>query len=416
MIDSKQYQTLASATWPLFERKYKRARKLQQLKKYGFWLAALMLVAALYMSIKGVFQKQLKSKSPVIENLIPKKEIETKPMKVAVFKSLDRPIENCVTEQDISNEFLAENSFLALLPKKQLGLLQNQRHVQLAGKQADLTSAFAALHLTPVSWSLQDNGHSLSALIDSKTLMIMNLMYGSEEMAAYPTDFTTECWYRPAFFPEDQFIHVSFYEVTDWIQDPLSVQIKVNGPEVPWRIDHRYTSSSTFNVARSSNQAFTPNFGGNAVTIYHSNRLTPILFNQNNKYRKSIFYADRLPQAFNPLLFHSADTLMVLSAQGQRLTKLSMYGSVFGSSEITYRNNGLKSLKRLEPLLDPERNELYMVAPTNFHFVFFKVNIDTGEAKQVYQTKSVWYGAEFSIVNGELSYLYKGASITVKIP
>jgi hypothetical protein len=57
-----------------------------------------------------------------------------------------------------------------------------------------------------------------------------------------------------------------------------------------------------------------------------------------------------------------------------------------------------------------------MVAPTNFHFVFFKVNIDTGEAKQVYQTKSVWYGAEFSIVNGELSYLYKGASITVKIP
>lgn len=416
MIDSKQYQTLASATWPLFERKYKRARKLQQLKKYGFWLAALMLVAALYMSMKGVFQKQLKSKSPVIENLIPKKEIETKPEKVAVFKSLDRPIKNYLTEQPMLNEFLPVGSFLALLPKKQLGLLQNQRHVQLAGKQADLTLAFAALHLTPVSWSLQDNGHSLSALIDSKTLMIMNLMYGSEEMAAYPTDFTTECWYRPAFFPEDQFIHVTFYEVTDWIQDPLSLQIKVNGPEVPWRIDHRYTSSSTFNVARSSNQVFTPNFGGNAVTIYHSNRLTPILFNQNNKYRKSIFYADRLPQAFNPLLFHRADTLMVLSAQGQRLTKLSMYGSVFGSSEITYRNNGLKSLKRLEPLLDPERNELYMVAPTNFHFVFFKVNMDTGFAKQVYQTKSVWYGAEFSIVNGELSYLYKGASITVKIP
>lgn len=414
MIDSTQYQTLASATWPIFERKFKRARKLQQLKKYGFLLAALMLVAALYWSMKDAFQKQHKSKSPVIENLIPKKEIETKPKRVAVFKNLERPIENYVTEQDISNEFLAEDSFLALLPKKQLGLLQNQRNVQLAGKQADLTGAFAALHLTPVSWSLQDNGHSLSALIDSKSLLIMNLMYGSEEMATFPTDFTTECWYRPAFFPKDQFIHISFYEVTDWIQDPLSVQIKVNRPDVPWRMDRRYTSSSTFNVARSSNQAFTPNFGGNAVPIYYSNRL--ILFNQNNKYRKSIFYADRPPQAFNPLLFHRADTLMVLSAQGQRLTKLSMYGGVFGSSEITYQNKGLNSLKRLEPLLDPVKNELYMVAPTNFHFVFFKVNMDTGEAKQVYKTKSVWYGAEFSIVNGELSYLYKGASITVKIP
>ncbi len=416
MIDSTQYQTLASATWPLFERKYKRARKLQQLKKYGFWLAALVMAATLYLSMKDVFQKKLKSKSPVIENLIHKKEIETKPKKIEELKSLKWPVKNYLTEQHISNEFIPVGSFLALLPKKQLGLLQNQRHVQLAGKQADLTLAFATLHLTPVSWSLQDNGHSLSALIDSKTLMILNLMYGSEEMATYPTDFNSECLYRPAFFPEDQFIHVSFYEVTDWIQDPLSVQIKVNRLEAPWRMDNRNTSSSTFNAARSSNQVFTPNFGEIPVTIYYANRLTLNVFNQNNKYRKSIFFADRPPQAFNPLLFHRADTLMVLSAQGQRLTKLSMYGGVFGSSKITYRNNGLKSLKRLEPLLDPIRNELYMVAPTNFHFVFFKVNMDTGEAKQVYQTRSVWYGAEFSIVNGELSYLYKGASLTVKIP
>jgi hypothetical protein len=58
-------------------------------------------------------------------------------------------------------------------------------------------------------------------------------------------------------------------------------------------------------------------------------------------------------------------------------------------------------------------NELYVLAPTNFHFVFFKVDLQTGEAKQVYQTASVWNGAEFEIRNGQLFYLYKGDLQTV---
>ncbi|MEN9968326.1 MAG: hypothetical protein RIR94_498, partial [Bacteroidota bacterium] len=126
------------------------------------------------------------------------------------------------------------------------------------------------------------------------------------------------------------------------------------------------------------------------------------------QYRKNLFVADRPATAFNPLLFHQADTLIAITAQAQRLTKLSMYGVVYDSKEILFKSKGIHSLKRLEPMLDPVQNILYVLAPTNFHFVFFQLDLKTGEAQQVYQTASVWKGAEFEIRDGQLFYMYKG--------
>jgi hypothetical protein len=134
------------------------------------------------------------------------------------------------------------------------------------------------------------------------------------------------------------------------------------------------------------------------------------------QYRKNLFVADRPPTAFNPLLFHRADTLIAVTAQAQRITKLSMYGLVCGAKEITYKSKGIHSLKRLEPMLDPVNNTLYVLAPTNFHFIIYRVDLNSGVAQQVFQTPSVWKGAEFEISAGQLTYNYKGKLITVSLP
>jgi hypothetical protein len=134
------------------------------------------------------------------------------------------------------------------------------------------------------------------------------------------------------------------------------------------------------------------------------------------QYSKNLFVADRPPTAFNPLLFHRADTLIAVTAQAQRITKLSMYGLVCGSKEITYQSKGIHSFKRLEPMLDPVNNTLYVLAPTNFHFVIYQVDLNSGVAQQVFQTPSVWKGAEFEISAGQLTYNYKGKLITVSLP
>jgi hypothetical protein len=57
-----------------------------------------------------------------------------------------------------------------------------------------------------------------------------------------------------------------------------------------------------------------------------------------------------------------------------------------------------------------------VLVPTNFHFVIYKVDCNSGIAHQVYQTASVWKGAEFEIIAKELIYNYKGEIITVQLP
>jgi hypothetical protein len=65
--------------------------------------------------------------------------------------------------------------------------------------------------------------------------------------------------------------------------------------------------------------------------------------------------------------------------------------------------------------LDPVDNTLYVLAPTNFHFVFFKVDLTTGDATQIYQTASIWKGAEFEIYDGMLHYNYKEKEVQVDL-
>jgi hypothetical protein len=233
--------------------------------------------------------------------------------------------------------------------------------------------------------------------------MIMNLMYGSEVLPEYPADFNNESFYRPAFFPADQFVHIAFYEVGDWIQDPLTVRLNMNHINDNIRIAPWLVKS---NSERNSPGVF---FYRGVYPSYYRSSI-------QRQYRKNLFVADRPPTAFNPLLFHRADTLIAVTAQAQRITKLSMYGLVCGSKEITYKSKGIHSLKRLEPMLDPVNNTLYVLAPTNFHFIIYRVDLNSGVAQQVFQTPSVWKGAEFEISAGQLTYNYKGKLITVGLP
>jgi hypothetical protein len=93
-----------------------------------------------------------------------------------------------------------------------------------------------------------------------------------------------------------------------------------------------------------------------------------------------------------------------------------MYGVLYDSKEIQFKSKGIHSLKRLEPMLDPVNNTLYVLAPTNFHFVIYQVDLNSGLAQQVFQTPSVWRGAEFEISAGQLTYNYKGKLVTVSLP
>jgi hypothetical protein len=408
----KDTRPMAEQTWPLFERKWRRKLFWKRWKSKMIFAGSLLLViilAFLY-RIYSFDQKGIKEhlKQPQKEQILKSKiqdELQGK-TQIKIGSSLGADVMD-----SLSSPF--EPQFFKLNSKCQMPILTNgQGSIQ---KNADLQLAFAYLNLQPQSWSLQSNEHSLSALLDKKTLLIMNLMQGTESLPAFPSDFGTESWYRPDFFPADHFVHIAFYDVADWIQDPLSVKLSVNRvsnqiPIAPWRTSSNPSHSSAENLQRFT--AFDREYPG--VFVYRG----PNLINErslHSQYRKNSFIADRPAESFNPLLYDLSDTLIVVSAQVQRITKLSMYGILFGSKEITFKSKGIHSAKRREPLLDPVDNTLYVLAPTNFHFVFFKVDLTTGCATQIYQTASIWPGAEFEIYDGILHYNYKTKEVQVDL-
>ncbi len=390
MINPKSLEALAKDTWPLFERKLRRVRLQQKVKKWFFWTATGLALVGLLLVLfakQPVKRKKDAKKATSIQALATINKKTFSQEKLTETPLFFKPFDQAIFKQHpVLEGYCAWSSFKDLKPLAQS--LNNSALIY----RADLPLACAQLNIQPLTWSLQSNGYSLSALIDEQTLMIMNLMYGTEALSEYPADFNNESFYRPAFFPADQFVHIAFYEVGEWIQDPLTVRLNMNriGDNVriaPWLVSSNYRVLNT-SFYRSSMQ----------------------------QYRKNLFVADRPPTAFNPLLFHRADTLIAVTAQAQRITKLSMYGLVCGSKEITYKSKGLHSLKRLEPMLDPVYNTLYVLAPTNFHFIIYRVDLNSGVAQQVIQTPSVWKGAEFEISAGQLKYNYKGKLITVSLP
>ncbi|MEN9742818.1 MAG: hypothetical protein RLZZ65_623 [Bacteroidota bacterium] len=425
MTDSKQYQALAEQTWPLFERKRQRIQRFKKIKKYSLWMAVLVLVGWFVFTRSKSAPVQEKNSSPrVKKERIVKKNVQLFKKGLVLQKESNLKLDHSnyieiikIKSPLFSNLEEKNNKDFAIqqLPIQRLNAVQNNLVPTLAGKCADLTLACAALHLNPMSFSLQANGHSLSAILDSKTLMIMNLMYGDDPLPKYPKSGISDTWYRPDFFPADQFVQVSFYDIAEWIQNPLTVKVLANRQDPTWNLDPRNTRSSSVNLATHPNEAYSPTFRNLHSTLYYSNKMLPSLLIEPGKLCKNVFVADRPAEAFNPLLFHRSDTLLVMSAQAERLTKLSMYGSLISSKEVVLKSKGIQSVKRKEMLLDEQRGELYIIAPTNFHFVFYKLNLQTGIAIQVYKTTTVWAGATFEIKNARLYYTFKNEEIEVEL-
>jgi hypothetical protein len=414
MTNPKSLEALAKDTWPLFERKLRRVRLQQKVNKWLLWTASgLALVGLLFVLFAKQPAKRKKDskKAPAIQAPVTINKRAFSQEKLTQLPLFMKPADQATLRQ----RFVLEECFVWPSLKDFKPLAQSLSNSAFIYR-ADLPMACAQLNIQPLTWSLQSNGHSLSALIDEQTLMIMNLMYGTDVLAEYPTDFNNESFYRPAFFPADQFVHIAFYEVGEWIQDPLTVRLNMNRMSDNVRIAPWLVSSNSVRNIDGTNMLINA-FDRVSPGVFLYRGLNPSFYRSSmQQYRKNLFVADRPPTAFNPLLFHRADTLIAVTAQAQRITKLSMYGLVCGSKEITYKSKGIHSFKRLEPILDPVNNTLYVLAPTNFHFVIYQVDLNSGVAQQVFQTPSVWKGAEFEISAGQLTYNYKGKLITVSLP
>ncbi|MFM6947168.1 MAG: hypothetical protein ACKOWW_08515 [Flavobacteriales bacterium] len=415
MNEPQQLQLLAEQSWPVFERKLRRYTKWQKIKKSVLFggVLSLVILAGLQLGNEG---EQTKKK--------PESQ-KAKPLENPKMSPIGSTQKNTRTPDGL----LAATPLLEPLQMYAIGtdsLLPMMHDLQLTNtqektlrKKADLLMAFVTLNINANSWSLQDNKHSLAAIIGKETLLILNLMYGNDSLPAYPNLSKDECFYRPSFFANDCFIHLAQYDVSEWITTPIQARVIRNRITPPQYLSQRARRSNAVSIPGTAHQYMTTSDRENPGTFYYRNfdKTKPFgaSYPRSSANYFQIFYnADRQTK-FNALLHHYNDTLLVISDQATRLTRLTMYGSVIDSKEIVLKSEGLKSLKRKELLIDPIRNDCYVIAPTNFHFVFFKIDLTTGIAQQVYQTKSVWDAATFEVIDGVLNYEYKSKTIHVQL-
>jgi hypothetical protein len=416
MTEAQELRLLAEQSWPGFERKLRRLAKWKKFKK---WLGLSLVLSAL---IFGIYQQYLTApkskKSPIIDQVPTILGYQDDAHhKNQLNKATPLVVMPLAPEKAQKELYYPLESALLLPPLSLSNLTISQQSIQYL--KPDLITAFACLNIAAHCWSIQENGYSLAALLDQKTLLVLNLMHGDEKLDKYPDLSQDECFYRPTFCAPDYFIHLAQYDISEWITTPMQARVIRNRITPPQYLSQRARRSNAVSIPGTAHQYMTTNDRENPGTFYYRNfeRSKPFGASyprSSANYFQVFYYADRQTK-FNALLQHSNDTLVVVSDQATRLTRISMYGVVIDSKEIVFEAKGLKSLKRKEILIDPIRNDCYVVSPTNFHFVFFKINRETGVAHQVYQTKSVWNGAAFEVIDGVLIFDYKSKNHHIEL-
>lgn len=416
MTEAQELRLLAEQSWPGFERKLRRLARWKKLKK---WLGLGLVFSAL---IFGIYQYHLThtgSKKIPITDQVPSIlwHQDSPHLNNQINRAKSTVVLPFVREKAVNKLNYSPESTLFLPPFASSSLRITNQQIQYL--KPDLITAFARLNIAAHCWSIQDNAHSFAALIGKESLIILNLMYGNDSLPAYPNLNAEECFYRPSFFAADFFIHLAQYDVSQWITTPAQARVIRNRITPPQYLSQRARRSNTVSIPGTAHQYMTTNDRENPGTFYYRNFDKTKPFGASYpkstaNYFQIFYYTDRQTK-FNALLQHSNDTLVVVSDQATRLTRISMYGVVIDSKEIIFETKGLKSLKRKELLIDPIRNDCYVVSPTNFHFVFFKINRETGVARQVYQTKNVWDGAAFEVIDGVLIFDYKSKSNQIEL-
>lgn len=416
MTEAQDLLLLAEQSWPRFERKLRRQSVLKKFKK---WLGLGLVVSALILGIYQYHSSDSRSKKTPITDQIPSilQHLDKPRLKNQINRATPTLVLPFLTKQVLKELQYPQESAVFLQPFAVSNLKIIKQQIQY--QKPDLITAFARLNIAAHCWSIQENDHSFAALIGKESLIILNLMYGNDSLPTYPNFMEAESFYRPTFCAPDYFIHLAQYDVSEWITTPIQARVIRNRITPPQNFYRRATRSNTVSIPGTAHQYMTTNDRENPGTFYYRNFDKTKPFGAS--YPKSsanyfqIFYKADRQTKYNPLLLHYQDTLMVISDQATRLTKISMYGVVIDSKEIIFETKGLKSLKRKELLIDPIRNDCYVVSPTNFHFVFFKINRETGVAHQVYQTKNVWDGAAFEVIDGVLIFDYKSKSNQIEL-
>ncbi|MEN9699897.1 MAG: hypothetical protein RLZZ301_1095 [Bacteroidota bacterium] len=428
MNKQRTFHQEALATWPIFEYKLRVQKRRVRLRRAATWLLALAVVLTLVYYWSG--QPVVKKKATVIKNApkaLQKKTNLSTHAAVQFMPFTPLPIPPSINSSR-SPRFVNLAALAYKAPITQLDF--TQQNTLLPKNTADLWVVFLAtgLDADQVVWS--SNHQSLSAYLPSNQLLVMQLRGGTNVLPTQIDLSSATGSFRPSDFPIDLFVHYALYDIRPFIQVPPAPRLVSHAVTPPVRMNPKFTSSESYTIYGASpnlrtgviiptSSAYGQKYDQSVRShlVYSSQQMESRRYRlQPTQHAVQTMQPVLLSNKLEPNLFYSADTICILLNNATSLLKLSTDGLFYSQKTLEITGRNMQSVKKKRLLFDATQQELYLLCSTNFHFVLYRLEAQSGQLKEVFQSQSIWPDPDFSIENSTLFYTYHAKSYREELP
>ncbi len=110
----------------------------------------------------------------------------------------------------------------------------------------------------------------------------------------------------------------------------------------------------------------------------------------------------------NFAIYSQPNKVLIVSCDAERVSLVTENGYIEASHAINVQKPRFFSQKARYTLYDYETERLYLIIETNFAYIWYEVNQQTGNTRYIFKTETIWNQPNWLIENGMLKFTFKG--------
>jgi hypothetical protein len=291
----------------------------------------------------------------------------------------------------------------------------------------DLDTVMKNLGIFYLQSSTSNHGKAFVGVTSGHELVMAHVMDGSIFFPISPDTLSMQGGFRPIGMSENEYVEYAFYDLRQLLfNEALYRQVlSINGlPRIAYYMRtsapgwnnpvnipvYQDLPQSRTNAQRYQDQNIRRISGqSNLKNQFPSDKLArPFYLRQNvrvnNMAKVGLLIGD------NFLIKSQGEKVLVVSCDAERVSIVAQNGIIEASHAISIEYPRYFSQKAKYPFYDEESQRLFLIVETNFAYMWFEVNQQTGETRYIFKTETIWNDPKWDIKNGALSYTYKGKS------
>lgn len=416
---------------PSSQDRKKLTKKLRYRKKKQRWTLTLILCLSIIVFYIGFFKQSShleknKSKQPreqikpiqiygSAENDVHMKEIKS----LVPLKSL---LKNGVVPIVVEP---IENTDIEDLPTDEDRNYTLETYSPVLENQLDLDTVMKCLGIFYLQSSLSKDRTKFAGITSGHELVIARSMYGSYSLPTSPDTLSMEGGFRPIGMSDNQYVQFAFYDVKQLLFNEAIYRqiVAINVlPKVAYFMKsnrqgwHNLVNTDmNINVDQRVNPAAQNQFQNmNRIAQQDElkNQMSLLKPGREMYVRKGmrVNYKAKIGLLINDnfAIYSQPNKVLIVSCDAERVSLVTENGYIEASHAIDVQKPRFFSQKARYTLYDYETERLYLIIETNFAYIWYEVNQQTGNTRYIFKTETIWNQPNWLIENGMLKFTFKG--------